>query len=297
MKILKGIVLTIIVFFICQLLVLQVGERIIDQSSFLFSKLYNPESDMNFDIVCFGNSRGVNSFFSPYINDNYNLSAFNCSYNGVELPITKTFIEDYLVNQKKPKTILIEVSSLFNNRNNMVGFNSFNMYSSKSVKINEEIEKVVKSKWINKLFPINKYNSELFYRTIYYLNKTDQNWINDYEISEELNELVKTSPSEELALNAEELKVLKNIVQVLKDKNIEVVLFLAPYLPNYRVKLSNLKSNLDEMQKTVGLEIIDLSDYLNDKKYFADRIHTNKKGAIKISQVLMGILTQDKPKL
>lgn len=262
-------------------------NKLVSKSSFRYSALYGDQRMEN-KILCIGNSRGVNSFYSPYINEKYAAAAWNLSYNGLKMPMVKLFLDDYLEQHKSPELIFIEVSNLFDDSSEK-GFSEFKMFSRNSKTLKEKIEETdSKTHWIGKLFPLYNFNSELLYRVLYYVRKSsDQNWINRHSISEAL--ISETTELETISLKIDEsnLALLKNLVQDLQERNIKVKLFLAPYLPAYRAKLNNVTDQLNLIEQSTNLLVLDLSEMLTDVTYFADRVHTNEKGAKLIADKLM----------
>lgn len=287
MKLLKSATLFLFIFFAGQWFISISLDAIISKSSFRFSMLYFKSNKMDNEILCIGNSRGINSFYTPGINEKYAVKSFNLSYNGLKMALVKVFLDDYLDNHHYPKKVFIEVSNVFNS-DSFTNFSEFNLYSSKSKKLNKAIKETsMNTHLISSIFPIYRYNSELLYRSIYYLDKPDQDWINRYTISEELNNEVLGMMPENFEINKSDLIILQKIVDKLKNDNIEVCLFVAPYLPNYLAKINNLSDQIKFMEKATGITVIDLSGLLTKPEYFADRIHTNEKGAILIADKLM----------
>lgn len=288
MKYLKTTVLFLLILFIGQWVISISFEIIVSKSSFRFSKLYSKSEKMDNSIVCIGNSRGVNSFFSQHIDKKYDVKSFNLSYNSMNMPIVSLFLEDYLENHKSPKTIFIEVSNLFI-LDSTINYATFNLYSKKSKKLAKEIKETdYKTHLITSIFPIYKYNTEMFYRSLFYLKKSDQDWINRHKISKELETEIIASDSFNLEIsNNNDLVILKSIVDNLKEKGINVILFIAPYHPEYLLKIKNLNSTIDIIEKAIGYPIQDISGFIKKSEYFADRVHTNENGAISISDTLM----------
>lgn len=243
---------------------------------------------MNKTILCIGNSRAVNSMYTPYINKYYNVNSYNLAYNGLTIDIIKIFLEDYLQRHHVPELVFIEISVIMNTFS-IANYADFNMYSNKSVQLKEKIKQTDKTKFlITHFFPILRYNNELLLRSLYYINKTDdQTWINRYKISEELRNEVMKMPELQMEIKQQDLLILKETIQKLTNKNIKVCLYLAPYLPEYLLKIQNIQQVLHIVEDITETLVIDLSDYLQQTEFFADRIHTNEEGAILISDTLM----------
>lgn len=242
---------------------------------------------MDYEILCIGNSRGVNSFYSPYINNTFSLKSYNLSYNGLNLSIEKILLEDYLENHNKPKAVFIEVSNVFNS-NSKPYYESFNMYSSKSKRINEKIKETDLNTYIlSATFPLYRYNNEFLFRSLFYMFKADQNWINRYKITEGFNQKVLEMPTKNFSCNKKDLMILRQIVVMLKKKDVNVYLYLAPYLPNYLSKINNLSFQIAYIEKEIGVKVINLSRSLSKPDFFSDRVHINEEGAKLVANLLI----------
>jgi len=260
---------------------------IVSKSSFRFSQLYHKTTKMDYEILCIGNSRGVNSFYSPYINNTFSLKSYNLSYNGLNLSIEKILLEDYLENHNKPKAVFIEVSNVFNS-NSKPYYESFNMYSSKSKRINEKIKETDLNTYIlSATFPLYRYNNEFLFRSLFYMFKADQNWINRYKITEGFNQKVLEMPAKNFSCNKKDLMILRQIVVMLKKKDVNVYLYLAPYLPNYLSKINNLSFQIAYIEKEIGVKVINLSRSLSKPDFFSDRVHINEEGAKLVANLLI----------
>ena len=92
-------------------------------------------------------------------------------------------------------------------------------------------------------------------------------------------------------LNTDDLKILKRIIKQLESDDIDVFLFLAPYHPLYVPKISNLDSLIQEVELNSELEVVDLSNLVQQREYFADRVHTNQNGAEMIGDTLIRMIS------
>lgn len=287
MKFLKTIILFLIIFIVGEWAITTSLDAIISKSSFRFSKLYFSSTKMNNSVLCIGNSRGVNSFYSPYIDNKYSVKSFNLSYNGMEMPTLEIFLEDYLNKHQLPKIVFIEVSCVYDTEP-ISNYLVFNLYSNKSKKLNEAIKVTEKSTYYtSSIFPLYRYNCELLYRNFYYLRKSDQDWINRYTISKELEADVISMLPYDLEYKNSDLILLQQTVERLKKNDIAVCLFIAPYLPSYLLKINNLNDVIEKIENATGVPVLNISGLLNKPEYFADEFHTNENGAILIADTLM----------
>jgi hypothetical protein len=286
MKLLSRFILFLVFLSVIQFSLDSIFLNTLLRSNFRFSEIYNDSKSKKYDAVCFGNSRGVNSFFTPSIN-NVNSKFYNFSYNGLNIQNISTLLMDFVDSNNTSKHVFIEISTIFNS-NKENSFSKLNLYSSLSDRIGNGIKNSDYNLYlISKYLPLYKYNNELYYRVLYYLNKSDQNWVNEYRISQSLIDKVNKMNDFDLQLNEKDLNELNRLLAFLNSKNIETTLYIAPYLPSYRSKISNYESNLKKIELYLNTEVLDLSLYITEQSYFADRVHTNKKGAILITKKLL----------
>lgn len=183
-------------------------------SQIRFSRLYN--GSINADIVMLGNSRGVNAFYAPAMEKNYKIRAFNLSFNGMSMDIAAVLWEDFLKYNKKPSVVAIEISCITMGDTLL---HDLKQYIDDSSLINEKIQTNFPSTYYTqKIFKTYKYNSEFFFRTLYYLNKTDQTWINRYKISKEYYDTLKRQEKSQIFFTISETGIdcLKKIIALAK---------------------------------------------------------------------------------
>lgn len=286
MRNLKLIIVFIVVFFSGQFLISNLFGYLLLKSEFRYSQIYSKNKVLDYEILCLGNSRGVNSFYSPYLKS-HGINAYNISFNGIGPLAMKYIIKDYIMTNRKPKTIFIEVSSAFN-FNIKENLNQFNLFMPYSIGFDSAIAKTDPMDHnLMKIFPLLKFNNELFYRALYYMNRNDQEWVNEYKINDRLIEDTKLIQEFDLNLNYNDIKIFKELEEDLRNEGIKVYFFIAPYYPIYKRKMANIDKIINILNFEFFEDVIDLSGFLIEDDYFADRIHTNKKGAILITKKLM----------
>jgi hypothetical protein len=261
-------------------------KHIVDESQFRYSRLYNSTEDA--DILLLGNSRGL-TFFQPEIERITGHSTFNFSYNGMPMDLGKVLVQDYLDRHKQPKVLIVDVTMCDRPRPELVRhFKTYMPYS-------ERLETLIRQ-YNNKigvganLFHIYRYNSEVFQRSFYYRNKTDEDWLLDRVISK--NMLAKTEFSDmKMLMDTSMVVQLKELIDYTKSKGIEVKLVVSPYLPQFAevVKPYYLQPLKAYIETHIGLPVQDYSTALTETSEFGDFQHPNKKGSIKY----MGMLLRD----
>ncbi len=280
----KKLLILIISFFIFDYVIGFSLLKLSTISKIRYSRLYKEE--INADVVFIGNSRAINSFYTPHFDKLSGLTSINLAYNGLTLPIAKVFIGDYLQRNKLPKVIVMEVTFFEKSYEVLPNFKQY-IFDSPSLQklMKEHYPYVYYTSLISKSYT---YNSEYFLRTLYYINKTDQDWINRYTISKEYYESIKTIKRLELINKPDDISmiILRRIIEECNDKGVKVVLVLSPIIDKCRNE-SDIDKYISFIENRSGLKIIDLSDLLDDINMFADTIHTNEQGAFLIAEKLI----------
>lgn len=272
--------LYVLVFFLIVLLgdrlIAASVDKIVLTSQFRLSKLYR--GDQTRELVVLGNSRGVNSIYAPDIQKYTGLSIINLSYNGMSMQLSEALFLDYLEHNNPPKLLILEITNLFVSDGLI---KELKMYSRSSSRIRRLLEKsepqLAFASHFSHIFSLN---GEILLRTLYYLNKSDQSWINRSEISPQLLESVKNMEPVDLEVKHENIVSLQNIIKVAHKKGIDIRLFVSPYLPAYVDKISNFSREIETIQKIIGKEKIwEYSKAVENVDGFADRVHLNYKGS------------------
>ncbi len=186
----SGILLLIVVYF--------VGDRglgvVLDQAilgtKFRYSTLYAGSVDA--DVLVLGNSRGVNSFYTPQLNKRLKRRCFNLAYNGMSPDVALALFQDYLERHNAPQLLILEGTCVDNNSMCVVNLKPYWRHSSRLTAIADRVApRSVAASRLSRLFD---YNCELFFRALSYRRSNDQSWINRYSIDEQLVQLTKAMP-------------------------------------------------------------------------------------------------------
>lgn len=284
MTFIKKVAFLLLAFVCLDFGVAAVLQALSNESQIRYSRLYQGGNDA--DLVILGNSRAVNSFYAPYLQAIYGFGVFNLAYNGMSMPVTNIILEDYLSRNKAPKNVAIEVTALESGYDVLP---NLRQYMSESDLISQHLKESFKdiyvSSWLSRSY---RYNSEYFLRTLYYLGKSDQDWINRYSISNELyNQLTESKRSLTLfnKIDDASLEALNGIINRCKQANIRVYLLLAPVLDVVRDE-GEVNAYIKRIEVSTGLKVYDMSAAIKDPGYFADSIHTNDGGAKVIADML-----------
>lgn len=250
--------------------------KVLDKSQFRYSRLYNGGAEA--EILLVGNSRGL-SFFQSYIEEVSDKSTFNLSYNGMPVDLMKVLIEDYLQNYTAPEIAIIDITLC--DRFNPELIAGFSPYVKYSTRLDSLIHKNDRKVWTaNRLTHLFRYNSEVFQRALFYLKKSDEDWLLDRTITEEL--IAKAADPEYdfiIKYPPATLDVLNDLIKVLERADVEVRLVINPYYPIFRDKMTNLDQLKEEVEEKTGLKVQDYSYAVEGDKNFGDLQHLNKTGS------------------
>jgi len=286
MNLSKIILAVIIAFFLLDNTLGFMLQELSKKSSFRYAKLYT--EPINADVVFVGNSIAVNAFHSPSFNKITGLKSFNLSFNGLTFPIINILISDYLQHNAKPKVVYIEISGLSNKPSDMLS--NFKQYIPYSELFSARIKDIYPSIYYTSLASKSfAYNSEFSLRTLYYLLKDDQEWINMGSISKSSYKLLDFDTRHELLLREMtnlEINQFSDMVKTLSSQGVRVVPVMAPVIDKYYDK-EEVHKYISNFERDTGSKVINLSDSVSDVEMFSDSIHTNIKGATLIMKKLI----------
>ncbi len=250
-------------------------KKAIDSSQFRYSRMYAGEAQS--DILLVGNSRGL-IFYQPYIEEITGKKTFNLSYNGMPIDLAGELVKDYLEEYKAPKKLILDVTMC--DRFDTVMISGFNLYTPYSENITNLILKNDDNSFYGgKLSHLYRYNSEIFQRSLFYLNKSDEDWLLDREINDFMVANVQQEEAYQIGYEAKMIEYLTTTVQLAKSKGVEVHLVINPYYPEFGKQVENLKDLKRDVEMATGLTVRDYSLAVKEQKGFADYQHLNKYGA------------------
>ncbi|MCI5081836.1 MAG: hypothetical protein MRY78_09095 [Saprospiraceae bacterium] len=264
-------------------LVVFIGDRLagwglgqlVMSSEFRYSRMYRGEAGA--DLLLIGNSRGL-VFYQPYLEEKLPYSTFNMSYNGMPADLMDVLLKDYLDLYPKPKLVLIDVTLC--DRFNDELINGFSTYAGQS----DRLKRLIRSKNTTTANALEvswlyRYNSEVFQRAMFYLNKSDEDWLLDRTITEEIKR--KLSPDYEFIIKyPEEMPVqLGQTVAFLRKQDIPFQLIVNPYYPPFLNHVTNLDIFIRDIEQSCQAEVLNLAKAIPEEDYFGDFQHLNKKGS------------------
>lgn len=270
-------------------------EKLTENSQFRYSRIYN--GNLEAELLFVGNSRGL-MFYQPHVEETVGLSTLNISYNGMPIDLANVIIQDHFEQNVLPKTMIIDVTMCDRQNQSLIsGFSPYRAYS-------ERLEQLIKqnapkSYYGGGLSHLFLYNNEIFQRALYYLNKSDEDWLIDREMNQNLVDLIKAEKEYTITTNGYLLNSLTELVQTAKNHEIDVKLVVNPYYPPFAAKITNLEDFINQVEDRTSLKVYDYSMAYNNVKGFGDYQHLNKFGSIEYLNILIedGILPSKQKKL
>jgi len=258
-------------------------SKISAESNFRYARLYQGKAEA--DILLLGNSRGL-IFYQPYIEEKTGKRTLNLSYNSMPIDLGRVMVSDYLKNYKTPELLIIDVTMCDRHNEQLIaGFHTFSDYSEDLSNLIKE--KSEKSWYAGKISNLYQYNSEVFQRTLYYLRKSDEDWLNDRIISPTMQANVTQDSAVELTIDDYLLTQLNDLVQLAESKGIKVELVANPYYPPYVKRMRTFYDFIGKINARTNKKVRDYSRALNAVNGFADYQHLNKEGSKKYIDLLM----------
>lgn len=280
MKKLYWIIAIIILFFVGDRLAGYVLKEMVSSSQFRYSKIY--QGDANCDILFMGNSRGL-GFYQPYIEEVTGKKTFNLSYNALPMNLGRALFEDYLIHNKKPETLVLDVT--MTNRIDTTLVSGFNVYAPYSENVGEIIKDHTRNIYYGgKLSHLFTHNSEIFQRAMFYKNRSDEDWIIDRKINENMANSVDeqrpfyVGPFDSTSVNTI-FEALNKTVDIAQEKGIKVKLVISPFYPPFVKKIVNEDDFIRRVQNETGLKVYNFMDAVQDESGFGDYQHVNIHGA------------------
>jgi len=299
------IFLTLILTFLGDRTIGYVMQQQAANSQFRYARLYDNRAES--DILLVGNSRGL-IFYQPYIEEVTQSETFNISYNGMPIDLANVLVQDYFDLYPAPRKMVVDVTMC--DRLNDKIMSDFKMYTPYSDKLSKLLKDKADSAYNGAQFShLFRYNSEIYQRNLFYQNKSDEDWLLDRVISdnmvanskalkdytidfrptEEVKE-VKTSLeylTNQLIGNVDEVEtnpeyVMNQLVELVKyaqAKGAEVELVINPYFPAFANSITNIQKLKNAVEAKTGLKVRDYSMAVKEKEGFGDYQHLNKSGA------------------
>jgi lysophospholipase L1-like esterase len=138
-----------------------------------------------------------------------------------------------------------------------------------------------------------RYNCELFLRSLYYIGKTDQAWINSGEIDPEFASTYSPGARDKAKniypVSGNNWEALLRIIEMCEGIGADLKLVASPYLPGLRDNLNSYDMWRDRLISELPNPDMfhDYTQNVRDFSYFADPLHMNQKGSRKFLQIMI----------
>lgn len=252
-------------------------EALLMRSQFRYSLLYGGRADA--ELVIMGNSRSVNSFYQPWVEESTQRTTLNMGYNGLSAGVVHALGLDYFEFSEPPKLLVVETTILAGDLDTPGLLETFKPYSLESTRLRAMLQEEAPRRSATRLSRLYCYNSELFMRALYYLDRTDQTWINRYRINQKMLDSVAETKPFELECDSDRLALLADLIDRARRRNVEVRLVLSPFLPAYAARITNLDEYLSAIEAKTGLKVWNYATAVDEVDAFADRVHLNEYGS------------------
>ncbi|MEL6945636.1 MAG: hypothetical protein AAFO82_23515 [Bacteroidota bacterium] len=212
----------VVVFFGGDRLLAKILAKGVEQSQFRYSRMYRGEAEAS--ILLIGNSRGL-GFYQPYIEEVTGEKTFNLSYNGMTMDVASVLIADYLEQYSEARLLVLDVTMCDRKSIPFVtGFASYIPYSSRIQQLISETN--LTAYYAQKVSHLFRYNNEVYQRTLYYQNHSDEEWLLERNITDAMEEEVST---EEYRIDLRWVEKLNETIDLAEEKGVEVKLVINPY--------------------------------------------------------------------
>jgi len=260
-------------------------NRAVESSQFRYSRLY--AGNAKADIVFLGNSRGLN-FYQPYIEEVTGKSTFNLSYNAMPGDLGGALLLDYLEKYGAPEKLVVDATFL--DRDNPELIREFRVYAPYSDRLDALLKETDSSiYWGTKVAHLSSFGGEVAQRMFYYLNKSDETWLLDRQISKQVVEASSNLKPYRNNYNLARIRKFGDVVEAFQAAGTDVRFVINPYYPAFQKSIINLDSLALDVRKETGIQVLDYSKSVNGDQNFGDYQHLNKQGA----EVYLGRLIKD----
>lgn len=278
----------LVLFFVGDRLLAWGLERLLLSSEFRYSRVYAGRAKA--DIVILGNSHAVNAFFAPEIERLTGQNALNLGYNGLSARLAEVIFSDYLERNAAPKLLIIEPSCV-SGENRVI--KQFKLYTGQSARLRAAFREL---DWnqavVTELLHAYRYNNEMFHRSLFYLGRSDNDWVNRYRFNPEV--LTTLDRSRDAASrwpmpSKEQLDALCRMISLAKSHGIGVRVVFSPHHPAVVEGVEEFerwrKAVLDGLPPDVAVH--DFSNRLRENALFADLGHINYEGNLILTPFLL----------
>ena len=263
----------------------RVLEETFFRTQFRYSRMYSGAWDAQ--ALVMGNSRGVHSFNREAIQESSGRDVANLSFNALPAQMLPALVRDYLDRNSSPESLVIEVSMIATEPK-AGSVERFTILTGRSQGVAEALRIAnAKAFWGTRLSRLYRGNTELFWRSLAFTQKDDQDWGMSRTVTEAMREEIATMEPLELVRSQGNVQALIDTIEAAEAKGLRVQLVFAPYLPEYIERVPEVHDWVAWLQGQVHRPIKDYSALMTDSKYFADRVHLNRDGSAAFAEQLL----------
>jgi hypothetical protein len=238
-----------------------------------------------------GNSRAVNAIFVPELEKQIDHSVFHLGYNGMSTEICEAIFLDYLDYNETPDLVILEITNLIASNDLL---RSLKLYAGASDRIRILTERDdPKLNTVCSIANLYRYNCELFLRSLYYIGKTDQAWINSGNIDPEFASTYRPGARDQgkniYPVSGNNWEALLRIIEICDGIGADLKLVASPYLPGLRDNLISYDMWRDRFISELPNPDMfhDYTQEIRDFRYFADPLHMNQRGSRELLQIMI----------
>ncbi len=251
--------------------------RVLARSQFRFSLLQRGGQAAR--VIVLGDSRAVNGFYAPELARLLDAPVLNLGYNGMSTRIGEAVLRDYLARNAPPRLLVLEITNVNEEDYALADLRSYWNGCPELGRLAAGVFPVQHA--ATRLSHLYSLNGEMPLRALYYLRRSDQDWVNRYRIEPGLIAATRAAPGFSLTAREENLAALGRTVRLARSAGIDVRLVATPYLPDYFVRITNWTTWIACIHRAAGggERIWDYTGADDNPDHFADRVHLNDLGA------------------
>ncbi len=229
-----------------------------------------------------GDSRMMDGINARKVSERSSNQVFNLGFNGLEIPdiiaVIRTF---YKQCDCKVNKLIINAGSLEDYEKGTSEIERF-MSAFNSELANEILAENSALRYSSIVFPLLKFNNEVFLRSLFYVIKgeDDQSHGNSYHFK--IPETIMKSLTAKTKKSYIDETRLDKLIKLTSENGTELIIILPPHHPVYTENRKGFDSYLSEVRQTVesrNIKFLDHSRVITDgENKFADLIHLNING-------------------
>ena len=196
-------------------------------------------------------------------------------------------LEDYLTRYGAPQDLVIDVTFLDREAPSLV--QDFRLYSPYSTGIDTLVKQAGTSIYHGtKLMHLTRYGGEVAQRMLYYRQRSDEDWLLDRSISENMVAAADSLAPYRIGISDSRIRDFQRTLAKFQSAGTNVHLVIVPYYPPFARSITNLDSLDNRVEELTGIPVRNFATVIHQDEYFGDYQHLNKAGA----EVFLEMLVQ-----